>query len=342
MPKKPSKPHDEFFKASFGRKDIALDYLRSMLPAALHQELDLDRLERINGSFVSPELQETFSDVVYQCPLNRREQSVKISFIFEHKSNPESRPHLQLLRYMLDAWAEQLKHYKQKKQRNKATLNPIIPILVYQGEETWKKRDMSSYFGEELPESLLPYLPRFDYIFTHVAAMSDEQILELYTGLLVNTFLLMKHIWKPEYIIQHPHLIFINLDEPRSPEDFIVIMLAYFYKNSELAKETIQRFNQTLPETLNQYAMSTYDMILAEGIEIGIEREREIYAEIVAKERQRAEEERLKAEEERHRTDKAILYLYQTDQKQPAEIAMIIGIDQAYVEALISKWGDQD
>ena len=69
----------------------------------------------------------------------------------------------------------------------------------------------------------------------------------------------------------------------------------------------------------------------------------------LAKERQKAEEERLqlqaalqREEEERQRTDKAILYLYQTDQKQPAEIAMIIGIDQAYVEALISKWGDQD
>ena len=86
---------------------------------------------------------------------------------------------------------------------------------------------MSSYFGQELPQSLLAYLPQFDYVFTHVTAMSNEQILELGKGLLINTFLMMKHIWKPNYILQHPQLIFINLEEPRSVQDFIVIMLAY-------------------------------------------------------------------------------------------------------------------
>ena len=121
MPKKPSKPHDEFFKATFGRIEIALDYLLSMLPAALLQELDLSKLKRINGSFVSPALKETFSDVVYQSPLIGTEQSVMLSFIIEHKSKPESRPHLQLLRYMLDFWEEQLKQHKQKKQKSKAT-----------------------------------------------------------------------------------------------------------------------------------------------------------------------------------------------------------------------------
>jgi hypothetical protein len=173
--------------------------------------------------------------------------------------------------------------------------------------------------------------------------MSNEQILELGKGLLINTFLMMKHIWQPTYILKHPQLIFINLEEPRSLQDFIVIMLAYFYKNSELAKETIQQFSQALPQELNQYAMSTYDMILAEGMKIATERERGIYEEILAKEhqhtqeeRQRAQEERQRAEEERQRIDNAIIYLYQTDQKLSAEIAMIIGKNVEYVEGLIA------
>lgn len=65
--------------------------------------------------------------------------------------------------------------------------------------------------------------------------------------------------------------------------------------------------------------MSTYDMILAEGIEIG---------------RQRFEEE---LEEGRQSVNKAILYLYQVDQKSPAEIAMIVSKDLAYIETLISN-----
>ena len=44
MPKKPSKPHDEFFKATFGRLEIALDYVQKMLPAELVAELDTNKL----------------------------------------------------------------------------------------------------------------------------------------------------------------------------------------------------------------------------------------------------------------------------------------------------------
>ena len=340
MPKKPSKPHDEFFKATFGRIEIALDYLLSMLPAALLQELDLSKLKRINGSFVSPALKETFSDVVYQSPLIGTEQSVLLSFIIEHKSKPESRPHLQLLRYMLDFWEEQLKQHKQKKQKSKAILSPIIPILVYQGQEKWEKPNMSSYFGKELPLSLLPFLPQFDYIFTHVTAMSDAQILELKKGLLINTFLMMKHIWNPEYILQHPGVVFINLAEPRSPQDFIVIMLAYFYKNSELARERIQHFIQILPETLNQSAMSTYDMIVKEGES----KAQKVFEELLAKERKRAEEEHCllvaalqREEETRLILDNAILNLHLLSKMQPAEIAVILSTEVAYVEELILR-----
>lgn len=49
MPRKPSKPHDEFFKATFGQSEVALNYLEKMLPAAVFEHLDLTKLKRING-----------------------------------------------------------------------------------------------------------------------------------------------------------------------------------------------------------------------------------------------------------------------------------------------------
>ncbi|AEE49354.1 hypothetical protein [Haliscomenobacter hydrossis] len=68
--------------------------------------------------------------------------------------------------------------------------------------------------------------------------------------------------------------------------------------------------------------MSTYDMILEEGIKIG------------ERERQRLEEE---LEEVRQQVNKVILYLYQIDQKIPEEIALIVSKDLAYVETVISN-----
>ena len=270
MPDFPRKSHDEFFKASFGRLEIARDYLEQLLPQDVHQTLDLSQLERMNGAWVTPELEEYFSDVVYRCPLKEGKSKVWISFLFEHKSSIDVFPHLQLLRYLLDAWQEQ---HKQKQ-----PLSPIVPIVVYHGLRKWRKRDLSSYFGKSLPQSLLPFLPRFDYVLTSVQTLSDEQILELKKGLLINALLMFKHIWKPQFILKNPELIFVNL-EPKNQQvrDFVVSLLAYLFKNTEIARETANKFIKQMPDGLNENAMSTYDMIKAEGIEQGTElKEREV------------------------------------------------------------------
>lgn len=261
MPDFPRKSHDEFFKASFGRLEIALDYLEQLLPQNVHQTLDLSQLERMNGAWVTPELEEYFSDVVYRCPLKESKSKVWISFLFEHKSSPDAFPHLQLLRYLLDAWQEQ---HKQKQ-----PLSPIVPIVVYHGLRKWRKRDLSSYFGKNLPQSLIPFLPRFDYVLTSVQTLSDEQILELNKGLLINALLMLKHIWKPQFILKNPELIFVNL-EPHNQQvrDFVVSLLAYLFKNTEIAEETVNEFIQQIPDGLNNNAMSTYDMIKAQGAEL--------------------------------------------------------------------------
>ena len=145
----PHKSHDEFFKASFGQLEIARDYLEQLLPREVHQSLDLSQLKRVNGSWVTPELEEYFSDVVYRCPIKEGKRQVWASFLLEHKNQQVS--------------------------------------------------------------------------------------------------------------------------------DFVVSLLAYFFKNTEIERETINRFIKHLPDNLNHNVMSTYDMIQAEGIEQGAElKEREI------------------------------------------------------------------
>jgi len=352
MPKKPFKPHDEFFKAAFGRLEITLEYVQKMLPSELVEELDTSKLKRTNGSYISPALREFFSDLVFECPLKTADLRLSVSLLFEHKSNPETYPHFQVLRYMLDTWEEQL---KQKK-----ALTPIVPIIIYQGKENWIVRDFPQYFSKKLPLSLFRFIPSFDYHFTHITAMSDAQIIGLGQGLLINALLLMKYIHSPDYILQNPELIFIHLDEPGNQRDFIVSMLAYFLKNTELAQEKIQTFIKTLPGALNQTAMSTYEMILEEGrkeVRVILDRERQRTQEEhqrAQEEHQRAqealrreEEERQRAleaiqreEEERQRLDGLILYLYGTAQLPIEQIASLSNRDIQYIEELIQKKED--
>ena len=72
-------------------------------------------------------------------------------------------------------------------------------------------------------------------------------------------------------------MIFIHLDpQNQQVSDFVVSLLAYLFKNTEIERETINRFIKHLPDNLNHHVMSTYDMIQAEGIEKGIEQGAEL------------------------------------------------------------------
>ena len=126
------------------------------------------------------------------------------------------------------------------------------------------------------------------------------------------------------------------------------LLLAYFLKNTEIAKDKVHDFIQTLPTVLNQTTMSTYDMIVKEGES----KAQKVFEELLAKERQRAEEERMlaveermraveeelqRAAEERLRLNNTILNLHRIAKMPVPEIALMVGIELEYIEALIAK-----
>ena len=91
-------PHDAFFRESFGRREIAQDFLRHHLPTELLAAIGLDTLEIAKDTYVSKDLRSTYSDLVYR--VRYGDGNVGIYLLFEHKSTPEHWVLLQLLRYI--------------------------------------------------------------------------------------------------------------------------------------------------------------------------------------------------------------------------------------------------
>ena len=77
-------PHDKFFKETFGRVDVARDFLNNYLPQNIVDIIDTDTLEPQKDSFINEELQESFSDLLFKARINKREGY--LYFLFEHKS----------------------------------------------------------------------------------------------------------------------------------------------------------------------------------------------------------------------------------------------------------------
>ena len=85
-----SNPHDRFFKEIFSRPEVARDFLQNYLPAAVVDQLDMASLELRKDSFVDPDLQQHFSDLLYQVNLETGEGAF-VYVLFEHKSYPDPR-----------------------------------------------------------------------------------------------------------------------------------------------------------------------------------------------------------------------------------------------------------
>ena len=117
-------PHDRFFRESFGRVHIARNYLEEYLPEPVLGLLDLDTLTLQEGSFIDEEMREHQTDLLYQVQLQGG-GTATIYLLFEHKSFPDVLVALQLLRYMVNLWQQQVKE--------KVPLTPIIPWWCIMG-----------------------------------------------------------------------------------------------------------------------------------------------------------------------------------------------------------------
>lgn len=191
-------PHDSFVRKVLDDLNVSRDLLQNELPEAVSSQLDFSTLERINASYVSQSLRQTYSDMVFRVRYAGSDRSAYIYTLFEHKSQPDDWCSLQLLKYIVAQWDSHLQKQPQAK------LPPIIPIVLYHGQQRWKRRDLVDLLDLDDPTAMRPYTPQFDYVLWDVAQM-DRQKVEL--GLETRAFLdLLYHIQRHSLVDALPQI----------------------------------------------------------------------------------------------------------------------------------------
>ena len=103
--------------------------LKQCIPDDILAKLKLDTMNEEGESYVDDELKGLFSDIVYKVEFVDGHEGY-ISFLLEHKSTPEKKTVLQLLKYMTRIW--------DKKYKNEDKVLPLIlPIVFYHGDTDW-------------------------------------------------------------------------------------------------------------------------------------------------------------------------------------------------------------
>ena len=263
-------PHDSFVRKVLDDPKVARDLLQHELPQILAQQLNLTTLERINASYVSKSLRQSYSDMVFRVQLADSQRSAYIYTLFEHKSQPDDWCQLQLLKYMVAQWEE----YHQKQPNSQ--LPPVIPIVLYHGQQGWKRRELVALLDLDDPEVMRPYTPKFDYVLWDVAQM-DRQKLEL--NLESRAFLdLLYHIQRHSLVDVLPQItawLKQATDNRASLLEKVETYLRYaVYCNEFLDEDVIRQSleaSDTMEELMPTLAKKWFDQARQEGHQEGVQ-----------------------------------------------------------------------
>lgn len=259
MPQKIHNIHDKFFKEVLSEKQNAIDFFKCFFPSDLVAQLDLDSLERQADSFTTPHLQEVFSDAVFLCKLAGQKHEAYITILLEHKSTKDDYAIFQLLRYLAEGYALQI---KQKKD-----LRVIVPMLFYKGTEHWELKHISAFFATH-PAPILKYLPNFATEWIDLKQVTEQTISELLNIFLATALLMQKYSRNPSQLEEQFERI-IHAMANLTNKNFFVTLFVYLIQILDIDEENFKIKIDTLPLSLKENIMSTYDSILEKGIEIG-------------------------------------------------------------------------
>jgi predicted transposase/invertase (TIGR01784 family) len=258
-----STAHDHFFRKSFGRVEIARNYLEEYLPAEVMALLDLDTLSLEEDTFIDEEMQKHQADLLYQVRLHNG-QIAYVYFLFEHKSYPDRLVALQLLRYMVRFWEQQVS-------AGQFPLPPIMPLVIYHGERTWPYPTTFEALVE-MPAALRPYLPHFNYYLSDFSHLSDETIRgEVWLRV---SLAVLRSISRPDLQQELDGLIdlIFQLRKQQTGLEYIRTILYYLSEATErVSREDLQKA-LLRQGTQGENVMATIAQeFIQQGIEQGIE-----------------------------------------------------------------------
>ena len=225
-------PHDAFCKYVLGRAEQASAFLTHYLPGDLVAPLNLSTLAPLPGSFVDPVLANHHSDLLFSVAGKDDAPNAGptlVYVLFEHKSEPERKTPLQLLRYMERIWDAHLKD------GGRFPLPPILPIVVYQGTTPWLHSPDFAPLVATRP-GYDAFVPKFAFHLVDLSCINDADLpADPFLGVGI---LIMKHVQRPDLpdAIEAAGVHFAVLRLRPTGLEFLKTVLTYIFNNAPVQR----------------------------------------------------------------------------------------------------------
>jgi predicted transposase YdaD len=163
--------HDPGYKRIFSHRKMVEELIRGFLPGDWIERLDFSTLERMSGSFVSGDLRERHSDLIWRVQLRGDEGGGVYLYLlleFQSTSDPFMSVRLQTYTALL---LEEIIRRENLKPGDR--LPAVLPVVLHSGHGRWRAPLRLETHFAPVPKGLRRYLPRLTYL------LLDERRLNL-------------------------------------------------------------------------------------------------------------------------------------------------------------------
>jgi predicted transposase/invertase (TIGR01784 family) len=270
MPKKTIKtPHDRFINGAFREKRVAKEFLQQYLPASVQKLIDWRSLHPSSTRYVSEDLSETQSDIVYQVKVAGKDAYILVAI--EHQKNPERLMPLRIWRYLLEIMHT---HAKTGPKVEKP-LPLVLAMLVYNGKKAYP---YTTNFWEliDAPQSLIADRLLNSIPLVDLSQIDDDELRSQKWAGLVQW--LMKHVDNRHRLALIREWAYQLFEEIEGQQAFYYLDVCLSYVMETCSERERAAFfeviGERLSKTMGERAMTIAEALKAEGVDIGLMRGR--------------------------------------------------------------------
>ena len=163
--------HDQGYKRLFSHPQTVAELVRGFLRPDWVERLDFSTLERVGNGFISDDLRERQSDVIWRLRWKGEGGDwFYLYLLLEFQSTSYPFMAVRMLTYVSLLIEEII---RKEKLKPGSRIPVVLPVVLYNGKRPWRARlDLASLFVD-VPESLRRHLPQLRYL------VLDENRLDL-------------------------------------------------------------------------------------------------------------------------------------------------------------------
>lgn len=186
-------PHDHAYKLLFGDSCVVRDLMIGFIDEDWIQRLDFDSLEKVSGTFVSDDLRDRESDVIWRVRFD--DEWLYVYLLLEFQSTVDAFMALRIMTYTGLLYQDLV---KQKILTHADKLPPVLPVVLYNGKTRWNAPLNVSELVQPVPGDLDRYRPAQPYLLLDQGAIVASERFSMETRNLVSAIFRLEHHRSPE------------------------------------------------------------------------------------------------------------------------------------------------